>query len=67
MQTHFRLTGLEQIGKRQVVAYWKAHRDMAPATAYAYWLALKVLWGWLGRTENPPHARQESPESLPSS
>lgn len=67
MQTHFRLTGLEQIGKRQVVAYWKAHRDMAPATAYAYWLAIKVLWGWLGRTENPPHARQESPESLPSS
>ena len=54
MQAEFRLTGIEQIGKRQVISYWKAHRDMAPVTAYAYWLALKVLWGWLGRTGNPP-------------
>jgi hypothetical protein len=57
MQTQFRLTGLEQIGKRQVIAYWKAHRDMAPATAYAYWLGLKVLWGWMGRTVEPPRLR----------
>ncbi len=54
MQAQFGLTGLAQIGKRQVIAYWKAHREMAPATAYAYWLALKVLWGWLGRAEDPP-------------
>ena len=54
IQAEFRLTGIEQIGKRQVIAYWKAHRDMAPATAYAYWLALRVLWGWLGRTGEPP-------------
>jgi hypothetical protein len=49
IQAHFRVTGLEQIGKRQVIGFWKAHRDMAPATAYAYWLAIKVLWQWLGR------------------
>lgn len=54
VQTQFRLTGLEQIGKRQVIAFWKSHRDMAPTTAYAYWLALRALWGWLGRTEPPP-------------
>lgn len=56
MQTQFRLTGLEQIGKRQVIAFWKSHRDMAPATSYAYWLAFRVLWGWMGRTEDPPQA-----------
>lgn len=54
MQAQFQLTGLDQIGKRQVIAYWKAHRDLAPTTAYAYWLALKVLWNWLGRAEDPP-------------
>jgi len=58
MQAKSRLTGLEQIGKRQVIDYWKAHRDMEPATAYAYWLALKVLWAWLGRAADPPKPRQ---------
>jgi hypothetical protein len=57
MQAQFGLTGLAQIGKRQAIAYWKAHRDIAPATAYAYWLALKVLWEWLGRAEYPPRPR----------
>ena len=57
MQAEFRLTGIEQIGKRQVIAYWKAHRDMAPSTAYACWLALRVLWGWLRRAVEPPMAR----------
>lgn len=57
IQAHFRVTGLDQIGKRQVIAFWKAHRDMAPATAYAYWLAIKVLWQWLGRSEDPPPPR----------
>jgi hypothetical protein len=64
MQSQFQLTGLAQVGKRQVIDYWKAHRDMAPATAYAYWLALKVLWGWLGRAEDPPRPRS-SPETMP--
>jgi len=57
MQANFRVTGLEQIGKRQVIGFWKAHRDMAPATAYAYWLAMKVLWQRLGRAEDPPSPR----------
>jgi len=57
MQAEFRLTGIEQIGKRQLIAFWKAHRDMAPATAYAYWLAVKILWGWLGRVGVPPMPR----------
>lgn len=35
MQAEFRLTSIEHTGKRQVIAFWKAHRDMAPVTAYA--------------------------------
>jgi hypothetical protein len=40
-----RITGLDQIGKRHVVDFWKAHRHLADSTAYAYWLALRELWG----------------------
>ena len=46
-----RLTGLDQIGKRHVIDFWKAHRHLADSTAYAYWLE---LWGWLGREGEPP-------------
>jgi hypothetical protein len=52
-----RLTGLDQIGKRHVVDFWKAHRHLADSTAYAYWLALRELWGWLGRPGEPPRPR----------
>ena len=52
-----RLTGLDQIGKRHVVDFWKAHRHLADSTAYAYWLALRELWGWLGRDSEPPKPR----------
>lgn len=57
---HERLTGLDQIGKRQVVDFWKAHRHLADSTAYAYWLALRELWGWLGRPGEPPRPRPGS-------
>ena len=52
-----RLTGLDQIGKRHVVDFWKAHRHLAGSTAYAYWLALRELWRWLGREGEPPRPR----------
>lgn len=52
-----RLTGLDQIGKRQVIDFWKAHRTMADSTAYAYWLALRELWGFLNRNGEPPRPR----------
>lgn len=57
VQAEFRLTGIDQIGKRQAIAFWKAHREMAPSTANGYWLALRILWGWLGRAELPPEPR----------
>jgi hypothetical protein len=30
---------------------------LADSTAYAYWLALRELWGWLGREGEPPRPR----------
>jgi len=38
------LAGLDQIGKRRSVGFWKAHRDLANSTAYTYWLALRELY-----------------------
>jgi len=57
IQEKHRLTGLEQIGKRQVIDFWKAHRDLAPRTAYSYWLGFCELWNWIGRTGEPPRPR----------
>jgi len=48
---------LHQIGKKQVVAFWKAHRDMAGGTSRGYWLAFCQLWTWLDRPGMPPEPR----------
>jgi len=45
---------LHEIGKRHVIAFWKAHRDLAPKTAHAYWLALCVIWEWTDKPGQPP-------------
>lgn len=55
IQAQFRLTGLEQIGKQHVIAFWKANRKMASGTADGYWRAIKLLWELLGRAEEVPH------------
>jgi len=58
--TRDRLTGLDQIGKRHVIDFWKAHRHLADRTAYAYWLALRELWVWLDRQGKPPKPRLQN-------
>lgn len=58
IQERHRITGLEQIGKRQVIDFWKGHRNLAPRTGYAYWLGFSDLWHWLGRPGEPPRPRQ---------
>jgi hypothetical protein len=45
---------LHEIGKRHVIAFWKAHRDLAPKTAHAYWLAFCVIWEWTDKPGQPP-------------
>ncbi|GAB6051156.1 hypothetical protein JCM16106_20120 [Hydrogenophilus islandicus] len=51
---------LGQVGKRHVVAYWKAHRDLAPATLYAHWLAIRELWRLAGKAGDPPRPIAEA-------
>ncbi|MGD0960840.1 MAG: hypothetical protein ABSB19_13625 [Methylomonas sp.] len=49
-----RLHNLHEIGRRHVLLFWKQHRDMAPKTAHAYWLALCVIWQWSDKPGTPP-------------
>ncbi|WP_231890877.1 hypothetical protein, partial [Methylomonas koyamae] len=36
------------------IAFWQAHRDLAPKTAHAYWLTLCVIWEWTDKPGQPP-------------
>jgi hypothetical protein len=49
-----KLTSLHRLGKRHVINFWKAHRDMPEKSAYDHWLGLCQLWSWLGKSEKPP-------------
>ena len=66
-----RLHNLHEIGRRHVIQFWKANRNMAPKTANAYWLALCVIWQWTGKPGTPPKpiifAQTNSQESAPVS
>lgn len=53
-QQHEQITGLEQLGKRHVILFWKHHRHQQDATAYHYWLAIRILWEWLNKATPPP-------------
>lgn len=48
------LTSLHRLGKRHVINFWKAHREMPEKSAYDHWLGLCLLWSWLGKPEKPP-------------
>lgn len=59
-----RVTSLHRIGARQVINFWKAHRNLSEKTAYDYWLGLCKLWEWTGKPGQPPkpHKRSEPTE-----
>jgi hypothetical protein len=48
------LTSLHRLGKRHVINFWKANRDMPEKSAYDLWLGMCQLWSWLGKSEKPP-------------
>lgn len=60
------LTSLHRLGKRHVINFWKAHREMPEKSAYDYWLGFCQLWSWLGKSEKPPrpHKMNTQPENL---
>lgn len=59
------LTSLHRLGKRHVIEFWQAHRQMPEKSAYDYWLGLCQLWTWLGKPEKPPRPhRITEPQTL---
>lgn len=45
---------VNEVGRRQIIRFFKAHSDYSDRTLYDYWLAFKHLYTWLGRAEIPP-------------
>jgi hypothetical protein len=39
---------MAEVGRKQVIGYWKDHADLAPSTLYNHWRALCVLWQLAG-------------------
>lgn len=48
---------LGQVGKAQVIAYWKAHRHLSDTTLYSHWRALVTLWELSEKPGQPPKPR----------
>ena len=59
-----KLHGLQEIGKRHVIEFWKSNREFADKTANDYWLALCILWKLVDKAGAPPKplifSKQES-------
>ena len=43
-----------QVGRGQVIDYWKANRHLADATLYSHWLAIAELFDLAGKKAPPP-------------
>lgn len=54
------LNKIDQIGKRQVIDFYRHHREMANGTLMGYFYAFAELWEWLGRQGDPPRPRLSS-------
>lgn len=59
IQRHRQVHHLGQVGSRQVIDFWKAHRGLSEKTAYGYWLALCHLWEAAGKAGKPPEPHIE--------
>jgi len=49
--------GIDHIGKKDVIAYWKANRELSERTLYAHWLALKTLFILIDKKDEPPRPK----------
>lgn len=49
---------MAEVGRKQVIGYWKDHEDLAPSTLYNHWRAIAILWQLAGLRGVPikPHA-----------
>jgi len=49
-----------QVGRRHVILYWKANRDLSSSTLYNHWLAIRELWALAGKIGDPPKPNTEN-------
>lgn len=49
-----------QIGRAQVIAYWRATRHLSNTTRYSHWRALVTLWELSGKAGEPPRPNKLS-------
>ena len=55
-----KITSLHRLGKRHVIEFWKANRDLSDKTANDYWLGICELWEWIGKPDEPPKPHKKS-------
>lgn len=54
------VNSLGQVGKAQVIRYWKVHRHLSDATLYSHWRAIAILWQLADKVGEPPRPRLAS-------
>ena len=52
--TTHKINRLEQIGKRQIVDFYRNHRHLKQTTLNGYYYAFITLWEWLEKPGKPP-------------
>lgn len=64
-----KITSLQRLGKRHVIEFWKANRDLSDKTANDYWLGICELWEWIGKSDAPPkpHRKPQDINKKPDS
>lgn len=50
-------TSLGQVGKNQVIQYWKANRKLSDSTLMSRWYAIRQLWILAEKAGEPPKPR----------
>lgn len=52
--SHEKINSLDQLGKRQIIAFWQAHQNLSEKTRYEYWRSVCILFELIGRSDTPP-------------
>lgn len=50
---HEPISNFSQMGKRQIIGYWRRHEHESQKTRIEKWRVLKELWNQLGKDEPP--------------
>jgi len=50
---------LGELGKRHVIEFYKAHRDLSEAVQYQHWLSFRELWRLSQKSGEPPKPKKK--------